>query len=490
MSLKVVFQHSSIYLVGDLIRRPISLLLLPFYTRYLTPADYGIIELLDLAIMVISLVVGLSAAGDALVRIYHEQTTVRNRNAAVGFVSSAGAMAMAMPLSMWLFHADYTHLIRLALLCISFGAVTETLMLYLQIKGRPVRFVCFSVTQTISLVGFNVYFIGGRGMGVEGFVLSKCIVLITVATVLLIFTIRETGFRFSWTIARSFASFGAPLILSSLSTFSIHFSDRFFVARFCTLADLGVYALAYKVGMLVSILVGGPFGSVWNATFYSRLSEENWRSEFGRTALYLSAASALVSVGLSVFARPVLGIAVTTGYMGAIALVPIIAFSYAIRVIGDFFKAILFISKRSRLFGGICTGCALLNLTLNAVLIPRYGIYGAALATLATWAAYLGLCWGYAQREHRIPYSVRSFATLFVIAVLVSIAGGARLTACVPLQFLMASALSTVFVVAVFAFGCFPSHERAVLFQHATATASGLVAAVRRTNRRPEVFRA
>ncbi len=422
MTLQSILRHSSVYLIGDLVRRSVGLLLLPFYTHYLSPSDYGTIELLDLAIMVTSLVFGISAAGDAMVRVYHEQPDDKSRGNVVStmiwlicFLGSAVTIVgvlFAGPLSRWLFKSDLTALVRLAFFTMSFSALTELLMLYQQIRGRHLVWVACSVAQTLALISLNIYFIAGRRMGIWGFLTSKCIVVVIAVVVLLIATIRETSWAFRWPLAKHLIAFGSPLIISSSSAFIVHFSDRFFLSRYSTLADLGVYALAYKMGMLVSVFVGGPFGAVWNATFYSHLAKTSWRSDFARTLLYLSATAAFVAVGISAFSRPVIGMAATAGYWGAIALVPVIAVAYGLRSIGDFFRGMLFITKKSRLFGILCAICAALNLVLNTLLIPSFGIFGAAWATLITWAAYLAACCWFAQRENPLPVHPRHYAAL------------------------------------------------------------------------------
>jgi O-antigen/teichoic acid export membrane protein len=429
--LKTLLRHSSIYLVGDLIRRSISVFLLPFYTRYLTPSDYGLLELLDLAITATVLLLGLSAAGEAMIRVYYEKDNEPQRNAVISSVlwivlligtatSVLGAWA-ATPLSTILFHGASSELIRLAFFAMFFGCLCEVLMLYQQLKRRPMIFVGCSVLQTLATIGLNVYFIAYRHMGVWGFVCSKCIVLSIASSVLLFLTVREVSWHFHRATAHEIVRFGLPLIVGGLATFTIHFSDRFFITRSCTLAELGVYALAYKIGMLVSVLVGAPFNAVWNVTCYAELANPSWRSQFARAFKYLALVSAFGAVGLSLFARPILHLAVPTQYFGAIALVPVIAAAYAIRTLGDFFPSILFIKKQSRLMSGLCGACATVNLGCNLMLIPRFGIQGAAWATLITWLTYFGLCWHFAHRTTPLPIRLRPLLTIAVLTLAILI---------------------------------------------------------------------
>src|SRR5262249_37081740 len=261
-------------------------------------------------------------------------------------------------------------------------------------------------------VVLNVYFIVVAGRGVWGFLLSKVIVAAISASALLSFVFWETGFHFRQQAARRMVRFGVPLMLSSASIFIIHFSDRFFLNHFTTLGQIGIYALAYKFGFLVTYFVGQPFSNAWTVSLYAHVTEEGWRERFGRVADYLVFFLVLAAAAISIFGGAMLTVVVDRTYWPAAFLIPIIAFAYAFREIRDFYRDLLFINKRTALFGTITSCCAVLNLILNWVLIGAYGVTGAAWATLATWAAYMSACWCLAYREHRVSSSARRFVTV------------------------------------------------------------------------------
>jgi O-antigen/teichoic acid export membrane protein len=428
LSLKRLFRQSSIYFGGDIIRRGIGFLMIPLYTRYLTPADYGIIELIELFVVVAGICLGLSVVGDSMVRIYHEYSDSDDRGtvissaiitvAVLGLAIVATVMLVGERISMLVFRTpEYAALIRTAFLAMLFSSVSEIALLYQQVRKRAVFFVVFSLTQLFAGAGLNIYFIALQRRGVLGFVLSKLVVTGLSVTLLVVLVFRETGYRFRWEAGRRMLSFGGPLMLSSASMFIIHFADRFFLSHFTSLGEVGMYALAYKLGFLVTYLVGQPFGSVWNASLYAHVAEQGWNEKFGQVASSLAFFLVLAAGGISVFADGLLTIVADRAFLAAALLVPMIAFGYAFREVGDFFRGLLFINKRVFLFGRITMSCALLNLGLDWVLIGSYGATGAAWATLLTWFAYMTACWTLARREHPLPFSP------FRLAVLCGIAG-------------------------------------------------------------------
>jgi O-antigen/teichoic acid export membrane protein len=423
LNLKKVLRQTSIYLIGDVMRRAVGFLMIPLYTRYLTPADYGTIELVELFVVIAGICFGLAVVSDSMVRIYHEYSSEEDRGSVVasaiftavilGFVVVAVAMVASGQMSLMVFGATkYRWIIRSAFIALLFSSVTEIALVYQQVRQRAVFFVAFSIAQLVAGAALNVYFIAVARQGVLGFILSKLVVTSISAAVLLTLVFRETGYRFRWESARRMVGFGGPLMLSSASIFIIHFSDRFFLNHFTSLAAVGIYALAYKLGFLVTYLVGQPFGSVWNVSLYAHVSEERWKEKFARIGACLTFFLALVATGLAVFADGTLTIMASRPYAPAALLVPMIAFGYAFRETGDFFRGLLFINKRVFVFGRITLGCAALNLALNWVLIRSHGAAGSAWATLLTWLAYMTACWILAWREHRVPLSPVPLARL------------------------------------------------------------------------------
>jgi O-antigen/teichoic acid export membrane protein len=326
-------------------------------------------------------------------------------------------------------------------------------------------FVTFSSLQVLLNILFNIYFIAFLRMGVWGFILAKLIVTSLGTTYLLAVLFRETGLHFAADAAKRIARFSAPLAVSGAAFFVIHFADRFFLNHYATLSEVGVYALAYKFGFLVTYLVGQPIGSVWNVSLYSHVGAEYWRKNFARIAMYLVFFLLLAAVGLGVFIRETLSVIASPAYAPAALLVPVIAFAYAFREVGDFYRGVLFINKRVALFGRITVSCAVLNLILNWALISQYKALGAAWATLLTWAVYMIACWVLAYREHRIPHSAKSFALAFGLAVLVCVSAGYLQVLPIGLRWTGSISLVLLFVSSVWGLGYFDVDERKLILR-------------------------
>jgi O-antigen/teichoic acid export membrane protein len=463
-----LLKQSSIYFLGDMARRLASLIMMPLYTRCMSPAEYGAAELIDLTVMVASVVFGTLVMSDSMIRTYHVQSESRGRVISTGIYTVAvlsGALAIlgigfAHPMSLFLFRSTaYEGAVQAAFIALVFMNLAELGLVFQRMQHRAGRFVAISLTQLLLNIGLNIWLLVFLRMGVFGFVLGRLIAVGFSAIIVLVLTLREVGFKFDRMAARGMLSFGSPLLLSSWSIFIIHFSDRFFLTRYTTLAQVGIYALAYKIGFMVSYMVGEPFGRVWSVSLYKYASAPRWQEQFASVFRYLAFALVLVGLSLSIFSRQGLAILSNGAYAAGVRLIPVLVFAYVCREAGDFFRGVLFIGQRPGTFSAITVVCAMLNITLNYWLIPRHGAMGAAVATLLTWFAYMGICWIAAQFSQPIPYPLKALAVLSAACGLILYAGTLIEMQSLVIEGALKCLLLAAFTAVLLAAGYFPKSD-------------------------------
>ena len=466
-------KSSTLYLIGNLAQRAVSVIMIPLYTRYLSPADYGIMEIVELAISIVVITLGYSAIAQSMVRIYYDWKDSEDRNAVIstatltlmvlGIFVTAGAMFGAIPVSQLLFStSDQTSLVRAFFVASYFGNLVEISLAYERLRDRPVFFVSYNIVQLVVSVILNVYFLVVWRSGIWSFVQARLIVGSLGAIYLTVRTLRETGIAWRVEPLRRMLKFGSPLILSAVCFFIIHFSDRFFLVRFSSLAEVGIYSLAYKAGFIITMFVGQPFGRVWNVSLYEFVDRERWQEYFARVARIFVFCLFVAAVGLSVFADVILRVATSPAFQTAAQILPVIALAYVFREVGDFFRNILYINKERSVHISIVTVfCAALKLALNALLVPSHGGMGAAYATLGTWLAFMAIMWAGSFREHRIPFSLRSFTAVAALALGIWYAGGRLQPAGHLMQWGVDALLVIAFIGGVLLVGYFPAKELA-----------------------------
>jgi len=470
MNPKYLVQRSTLYFLCTIAGRAVGFVLIPLYSHYLTPAQYGTIELLELAIQILSLCFGLQSIGTALTRLFHDEGTAQGKNlataTALGMTVAANLLVIGAVFpfagslsALVLRSSEYAWLVRAGLMGLLFSTLVEVVLTYVRLRDRVILFVAYTLASLVATALLNVYFIAFLGLGVWGFVLSKLIVTGAGCVWLLVMTLREVGFGLSQRMAQEMWRFGSPLIVANLAFFVIHFSDRFFLSAARGLDEVGTYSLAYRFAFLVTIMVAEPFERVWNVTLFSYTNQPGWELDFARVARYLTVALCITGLGLSLFGEIIIRFVSTSLYYSAAAVLPILAFAYVVREIGDFYRNILYINRSSAVVGGVAVISALVNLGLNYALIARFGMFGAAWATLLTWTLYMVLCWVRARKEHAIPFDIRSFSIAIGLSagIYILITFMPRL----PLMLEVASRLAwvAIFILLLGALRYFPKEE-------------------------------
>ena len=425
-----VLQQSTLYAIGNIASRLVAFLAIPIYSRFLTPAQYGLLELIELSTQTVAIAFGLQAIGTVLTRIFHDQvsadaersvvSTALIGTALLGILVTIASVAGAGPISRAVFGTDeWTTLLQTAFVAMLFASQIEVILVYERMRGHARFYLAYSLVTLGLTLGLNIVLIGVLGAGVWGFVSSKIIVSVGGVLFLAWRLRRDVGWHWRGAYVPEFVRFGAPLVLSGLSYFAIHFSDRFFLSSAVSLAELGRYALAYRFALMVNVLVGDSFAKSWNVSLYGHTGDEAWRERFARVAAYLTFMLASTGMAVAIFGPELLRVMVPASFYPPLLLLPILVLAYVVRDVADFFRSLLLINKRAGWVGRIAAAAAVVNLAANVALIPAFGTFGAAWATLATWSAYLAVCWVVAQREHHLPIPLRPYGRLLLLMVAV-----------------------------------------------------------------------
>jgi len=427
--LRKISGHTLVYSSGSLASGAISFLMVPFYTRFLAPADYGLLELLDLTTFVIASVVGLGLSV-AIFRFYYEQQTEALRHEVIStallfgislggivyvilFVSSPGISSIV-------FKTDrYTSYFRLAFVALCLDSVGEIALSYVRSKQQSLRVTLFSLARLSTGLALSVYFIGVERLGVLGALYSGLIASSVITTVLVATSLREVGFRFSRQRLGAMLRYGIPLIPVTLGLFVLNFSDRFFLQHYANLSEVGVYSLGYKFGMVSGALITTPFLQFWSAYMYEVVERPDGRELIARLQVYFTLVLITFTLALSLLSGELLRVLSPPEYWDAARMVPLVGLAYVFMGLSHFFRVGLYYTKETKYLGYAVGGCALLNLPLNLMLIPPLGAMGAALATLVSFAVLAVAVLVASHRIFPIRYHYGRLFKLIFVAIVV-----------------------------------------------------------------------
>ena len=311
-----IISHGAIYLFGNILRRTVSFIMLPIYTRYLTTADYGTIELVSMAIDLVSIVLGLRI-GEAVFKFYsdyedpHDKKEVISTSIwlvlALNCLGVSIVAVFAKPLSVFIFGsgnvASYLAIFSLTLV---FQAFVEIPMLFIRAQQRPWIFVIFSTSQLVLQLSLNISLVVIEQMHVAGVIYSAVFSAGTMAVALAAYTLPRTGIRFSLTKARELVSFSIPMVLTSIMAFYMTFGDRYFIRKYWGIDEVGIYSLGYKFGFLLGFIAVGPFFNIWDSEKYKIYKRKEAKETYQKVFLSFSSFLLFVAIGISLFSKDVI----------------------------------------------------------------------------------------------------------------------------------------------------------------------------------------
>lgn len=388
-----IARHSAIYLLGGLLNRSASFILLPLYLNVLTPTEYGWLSVVLVSMEVLALLLGLGL-GSAMVRLLVDCETEEQTGEVIGsalaffLLPSLVLLALVWPASQAVAALVKTAGIPPMLFALGFGAAIFTVLFEICVsvfRGLKMSwmYTALSTGKSVLFLGFNTLFLIGFQWGVTGVLLGT---IISVA-LLVIYTLYWFWSRYSLSVSkpvmRRLAKIGLPIVPGAVLDAVFSAMDKFYLAAFVDPATVGVYALAAKLAHLVRIGIAAPFAQIWAVR---RLEVETAPGDaqnnpifastfFGFLMLLLAA-----SLALSLFAPEVIWLIGKPGFYGAAEFVPFALAGIYLYILKWNFEIGIFAAEKTIWVSVVSGAVLLLAVPLYSLLLPAYGAYGAAVA--------------------------------------------------------------------------------------------------------------
>jgi len=389
-----ILRGSGLYLAAIIATRAASILLLPVTTRFLTTADYGVLDLIDQVNSVLSLVLG-GGLGAAFSFFFFEKSDSESRREVVGTtltgafligcLSGALGFVFAPQISLAVFGTNsYAFYLRLLFFSMPMNFLLETTLSWLRIEDRAATFLVFTLVR-ISIVSVGtVALLAWFHLGMLGVLSTTVGSVIALAVGMTAFCVRAARPRLNMPLFLQIMRYSLPLGFGGIALFVVHFGDRFILPHYRSLSELGIYGLGYKIAILISFLYSS-FHTYWSARVFEIARREDGGVIFTRTFTYVITCLSFSALALLVSCRPVLHILATSAFQGAGAIMPLILLAYYVRAIGDYFRCFFLVAKRP-VWDASCNWIgSIVCLIGYFALIPRYGMWGAGSATLISF---------------------------------------------------------------------------------------------------------
>jgi O-antigen/teichoic acid export membrane protein len=430
--LKRLGRHSAIYGLGGLVSRILATILLPLYTSYLTPHDFGQVEAVTAATAVLAIVLQLGISS-AFFRFYFDTKDPRERLTVVrtSFWFTMGMSTLGLVLGVVFAHGisdvlrlHSEHLVEAGAVGLWAQTNYQQLTALFRVEERSVAYAIASVANVLITVAAMVVFVAVFHWGAIGLVAGNFTGTLVVYLALVAYRTEQLGLEFDRELFRKMQVFGMPLVPSALALWAINFVDREWVIWDKGLREAGIYSAAVKIaGVITFVMIA--FRTAWPAFAYSIEDDREARRTYAFVLTYLLTFASWAALALGALAPWWTALLTAHGYQRAEKGVALLAFAgtvyagYTVLAIGSGR------ARRTELNWVVTGAGAAANVALNFWLIPRWGMVGASISTLAAYVVLFGGMMVYAQHVYPVPYQWRRVLTALGAAVGLTVAARA-----------------------------------------------------------------
>lgn len=428
---KPFFRHVLVYGLGTLALQAASIVLLPLYTNYLAPSEYGVLEILYRMGDVLTICLMANGISLAAMTFYRQAKEEKDRERIASTVTlfllavllSGGLLALAWAEQLaGLMRIENTSLLVFGILAALLQTTTAVPLTLMQARIESGKFVCATLAMFFCRVTLTVIAVAVLGWGVWGILGAS---IVTSSSFGLVLTMRECAkgsFRPDMKQMRDVVRFALPFVPGGLCFFVLHNGDRFFLVRYAGAEELGLYALGYKLATAVSMFAFVPLFKVWSAKMYDVFERPNAPLILGKTFTRMLAAYLFTGLALVVLKDVIVTVLGSPEYFRATVVIGPLVLGYYFLTASTLMDAAFYVRRRTGLKPWIALASTLVILVLYAWLIPRFGALGAAWATLGGLCFHAVLTLIVSQRVFRVRYEPARLAAMLGLAIALALA--------------------------------------------------------------------
>ena len=425
--IKRTIQLGSIYSIGSISQGALFVLLFPIYTSFLSPQDFGIIGLMSITISLLTRFVS-SPINSAFTRFYYAPE-YREKSGILLFNLFLWALliitcctAIFWRVSEYLAgillqDRNLSHLLKIYALILFLQPLSSLFLCLLRMLERAKYFVFTSISSLLLSAGLTLYLLIVLKKGVLSLIVGNLFSLIITVIMILPVFIKRSTFKLSRSILIPPLKYAYPLLLSEYSNLLIQSGDRYVLRIFNSVSTVGLYSFGYQIAGILQTALVTPLKQALQPIVLRQEDDPEAIRNFlrvGATYFYLIGCAACLLI--SFFSREILMLfARKEAFWAAWVIVPIITYSYVQHGLGNFVGWGIGLMKKSFHMSGVVLVAALVNIGLNFLLVPQWGMLGAAFATMLSYIVWNCLKAYYSAKFYDLHFEVGRLLHITVI---------------------------------------------------------------------------
>jgi len=422
------------YGLGVLLLQAGGIILLPLYTRFLGPENYGYLQLFYRIGDVLTIGLMINGLRQATFNLWGTSVGSSDRQhiaASISWIvvllvfSGISLTAVGVQASASFVSGVDGRVVFAGIVAILLQALTVTPLALMQARMDSTEYVLVTAGITLCHVGFTVAAVVVLELGLWGVVVSLGFTYTVWGLALTLRELRRSSFKPQRDQVSRAVRFSIPLVPTGLFFFILHSGDQIFLAKYAGATVLGVYALAYRLATSVTVFATQPLQQVWSAYMYKVFKRPDRALVFGKAYTRILAVYLFVGAVVVVFRAEIISIFATALFSDAAKVLPILILAHFFWVLSMVADSAFYVTRQTGLKPWIAAASTVVTLLAYAWLIPTHLALGAAVATLVGYLFHALTTVVVAQRVFRVKFEHFRLGVFMSLTILtVSIAEG------------------------------------------------------------------
>jgi O-antigen/teichoic acid export membrane protein len=406
----------------------LSFVSIPIFTRLFVPSDYGILALITSIMAMFSIFLNLGM-DNSISRYFFEAKDSKERTVIIStgfwFILIWSALLISVlfflsrQLSLISFKSpSYICLFQLAWFAAALGMMIIFFKNIVRFYFIPWKFGIISLGEGILVLIFTLLFVLKFKWGLSGYFLGTLLGSFIAVLIGINFIKQDLKLFFSFPVIKKLLSYGLPFIPAGIAYWIFNLSDRFMIARLSTLEQLGLYSVAAKVTFGIALL-SRIFGRAWSPRALKLYkSSDSHKEIFGQMLIYVLAVFSYIAICLIVLGPEILKLITTSEYYGALYAIGPLALGLVAYSLNQITMMGINLIYKTKYIAYIAWLVAIINIVLNFLLIPKYGMVGASIATMVSYITLTAIYGFISQKLYPIKIDLAKLFKIIVIVII------------------------------------------------------------------------
>ena len=411
-----LLKSSFVFTASNAINSSIPFLLIPVLTRYLSPTEYGIISIFQVAATLVTSFVGLNTHNAVIVQ-YYKKDELDFPNYVYNTLLILIASFLAVQGLFFVFSSPISTLLEFPEnwlpLIVVFAASQFLFQMLLGLwiaQEKPVYFGIFQISQTTMNLLLSLILVIPFGLGWKGRILAQVIVFLLFAFITVYILYRRNFIKAGYNKAyvNKALRFGLPLIPHTLGGAALMMSDRFIISHLKGISEVGIYMVGFQFAQII-MLLQDSINNAFAPWIYKNLRKNTHQDNIKlvKTTYWYFGVILLIAVSYAMLVPPFFKLFVGREFSAGIHFIFWISIAFAFNGMYKMVVNYIFYAEKTYVLAGITTFCAICNICLTFILVKMYGTIGAAYSLCISYLLSFLLTWFFSNRIYPMPWALK-----------------------------------------------------------------------------------